>query len=54
MKQQQQPDEAVEEQVRLRNLSKNQTLREEGERMKGKIHVILNRHEMKIEETILN
>ena len=45
---------AREEQARLRNENKNRTLQEEGERMKGKIHVILDRHVSKIEDTIFN
>ena len=42
------------EQRRLRNESKNRTLQEEGERMKGKIHIILDRHVAKIDETKQN
>ena len=36
----------------LQNKDKNETLQAEGNRMRGKIHVILDRHLVKIDETI--
>ena len=45
--------DAKEEQARLKNEFKNRRLQEEGCRMKDKIHVILDRHNSKINETIL-
>ena len=44
----------MDEQNRLKNETKNRTLQQEGERMKGKIHIILDRHFGKIEETVFN
>ena len=38
----------------LQNKDKNETLQAEGNRMRGKIHVILDRHLVKIDETIQN
>ena len=37
---------------KMQNSQKNEALQEEGNRMRGKIHVILDRHLVKIEETI--
>ena len=45
-------ESAREEQIRLKNESKNRRLQEEGSRMRDKIHIILNRHNDKINETI--
>ena len=38
----------------LQNKEKNETLQAEGNRMRGKIHIILDKHLVKIEETIQN
>ena len=38
----------------LQNKEKNETLQAEGNRMRGKIHIILDKHLVKIDETIQN
>ena len=47
-----QNDNAREEQNRLKNEMKNVRLRDEGTRMRDKIHIILDRHNKKISDTI--
>ena len=38
--------------TKLQNTQQNEALLKEGNRMRGKIHVILDRHLVKIDETI--